>query len=733
MKRVETLTALALAIVSLALLSTGVPGEAEARAGEPTGMVVFVADGEAIRLSDPGAALTRSLVGLVATLREGRLLTLIAADDPSRKLGPFEIGATGFDAIQDEIESTLSSSLGSSGGGIGGALAAAYELMVAEEAAFGSSVYVITGSSSRSDFEALTRQMPPLAARFEAQAWPINGIVLPGGPSSIALDFLSSMSDATNGRTLVLDVASGFAQLAEDVLGLGTIGSLDPVGRRELSPNEVLSSAVSISPGTREATLLFFKQSPYGSLRMSNPAGFDVSAGDRKESFVIETPHVVIWKLIDPAPGNWKIEARGMEGLVSVWQHVTNKYSLVLSARAPLALDRPSTPLAAYVSDGTGAVVLSDVKVFARVSIPDGGSVAYEMKDDGLQSDAKSGDGLFSVTLPPLTIEGTYQVELELSWADYNHRISSSAHFDVEAYPSLEVKTERLEGLEPGQRVMVASAYVHVRGQPYPVPADQVTATLTSPAGEEALIEMQPRRMFGDGPAWEYEVYVTPRTEGLHTLLLRLNVEYAGRAYSQNSGSIVVSSILPAVKVDAPAPPPVAVAPAAVVKPAVPLPAPARRATPAQFPWRLVGLAVAVLAALGAAAVYFITRSRPYGFLYDDEDEPLVDFSSVKRNPVSGFLFKGLVSGRDLGVPGFEDVVFRFSGKQASVRNVGDEPSVRVNNQPLVGQVDLHDRTWIGARGKLYTFMLSPAPMEEEVVGNLLPPLPRIHRRRASG
>lgn len=723
MKRVETITVLALAIVSLALLSTGVPGEAEASAGEPTEMVVFVADGEAIRLSDPGAALTRSLVGLVATLREGQLLTLIAADDSSRMLGPFEIGATGFDAIQDEIESTLSSSLGNTGGGIAGALSAAYELMVAEEAAFGSSVYVITGSSSRSDFESLTRQMPPLVARFEARAWPINGIVLPGGPSSIALDFLSSMSDATDGKTLILDVSSGFAQLAEDVLELGAIGSLDPVGRRELSPNEVLSSAVSVSPGTSEATILFFKQSPYGSLRMSNPAGFDVSAGDRKESFVIETPHVVIWKLVDPAPGNWKIEARGMEGLVSGWQHVTNKYSLVLTARAPLALGRPST-LAAYVSDGTGAVVLSDVKVFARVSIPDGGSVAYEMKDDGLQGDAKSGDGLYSVTLPPLTIEGAYQVELELSWADYNHRVSSSAHFEVEVYPSLEVKTERLEGLKLGQRVMVASAYVHVRGQPYPVPADQVTATLTSPAGEESLIEMQPRRMFGDGPAWEYEVYVTPRTEGLHTLLLRLNVEYAGRAYSQNSGSIVVSSIAPAVKIDAPAPPPVAVVPASVAKPAVPLPAPARRATPAEFPWRLMGLAVAVLAALGAAAVYFITRSRPYGFLYDDEDEPLVDFSSVERNLVSGFLFKGLVSGRDLGVPGFEDVVFHFSGKQASVRNVGEEPSVRVNNHPLVGQVDLHDRTWIGARGKLYTFMLSRAPMEEKNVGNLLPPLP---------
>ena len=87
-------------------------------------------------------------------------------------------------------------------------------------------------------------------------------------------------------------------------------GSLSEIGSGVLSPSEVLTSTFSVAPGTREATLVFFKEGPYGSLRLSNPSGYEASAGDRTMSLVVETPFIVIWRLVDPRPGEWRVDLR---------------------------------------------------------------------------------------------------------------------------------------------------------------------------------------------------------------------------------------------------------------------------------------------------------------------------------------------------------------------------------------------------------------------------------------
>ena len=65
-----------------------------------------------------------------------------------------------------------------------------------------------------------------------------------------------------------------------------------------------------------------------------------------------------------------------------------------------------------------------------------------------------------------------------------------------------------------------------------------------------------------------------------------------------------------------------------------------------------------------------------------------------------------------MNVPGLEGVVFHFAKDRVDIRSYADEPTVRVNNQPLVDQAPVPDRTWIGTGGKLYTFLLSPSPAE---------------------
>jgi hypothetical protein len=700
-----------LVILALAALHIAVAQVAWADTARPRQMVVVVADAEAMRQADNGASLANSFLGLVATLRDSELLTVISVDDPSNVLGPFEARAPDFKSTLDDIAAKIAAPGSAQDQGLTEAIAEAYGVLTRLRAAPGSTAYVVTGRSPQVDFVKAARQLDPLLPRFVDNGWTINGASLPDA-SRESLEFLESVSSGSGGRVFELSVSDGFRELADSILSQGSKGSLSPVGRLELTPGDVLTSVIKVAPGTRETTLLFFKEDPYGSLRLSNPSGFEASAGDRTASYVVETPHVVVWRLADPAPGTWKIDARGIEGRLSVWEHSSNKYSLVLRSPSPVSITRPDI-LVAYVQDGEQAVALEGVRLFASITAPNGATMVHEMKDNGTEGDAAAADGYFSLVLPPLDVEGEYQVGLELTWTEYDHRISSQTAFEARAFPAVQVELAQTGHVRPGERTRVASVHIHVQGDPYPVPPDRLAALLGSPEGQQGTVDLQPRRLYGDGPAWEYDVFFTPQEPGLHSLSVRITLEYAGRMYNHTSESIVLSSKLPPPL--QPAPALASSAPPAVESTLVAPPTPARsplppmpQIEPSGFP--VEALVVSILLALGAmaVAVYLLTRGRPHGYLYNDRNKPLVEFSSLRRKPILGLLFRGSVRGRELNVPGLEGLVFDFSRRGIVLRARKGDMNVRVNNQPLTGSTKLQDRTWIGTGGRLYTFMLNP-------------------------
>ena len=710
MKRAGALSSVAAIIVLFSALVTTVHRVAWADSPRIPQMVFIVADAEAIRQSGQGISLTRSFIGLIATLKDDQPITFISVGSELETVGPFLGSDPEVADMQDSVESWLRRSLPAPRDALADAVAEAHVMLGVQRAAPGSSIYLITGDSPGADFARLGDLLSPLAARIGKTDWTVNGMSLPGA-STEATDFLKEISTISGGRHHELSIAEGFRQLTDSILSEGASGSLTPVGDARLKQDDLMSTVVSIAPGTRETTLLLFKESPLGSLRLSNPGGFEAPAGDRTASHVLETPHMILWRLIDPMPGDWTVDARGLEGLISAWEFSTNKYSLVLHAPEPLPLDEP-VPLVASVQEDDLAVALKDVRMFAIVTTPDGGTVVHELRDDGIGGDAVEGDGFFSAVVSPLNTEGQYDVQLELSWLEYDHKITSLDSFELRAFPSIEVRTVQHGDMEPGNRTHIGTVYVHVSGEPYPVSGKQLTAALTARPGNEGLLELEPRRLFGNGPAWEHDIFFTPQQPGRQTLLFRLNLEYAGRPYSYTSRSLVLSSVAPPTPVEESVPP---VVPLPVAAP-VPPPSPELSTPPplvpveSQFPWPAVAVPGMVLLVLAAGVAYLLTRTRPFGYLYDDRDEPLVDFAAIQRHPIVEFFFRNSMKGRDLNVRGLEGLAFKFSGDQVRVRSLPGAPSVRVNNQPLIDQATIEERAWIGIGGKLFSFLSSPLP-----------------------
>ena len=718
-------------------------GVSEAESVGARQMAVVIADRDAIRASEDSGYLFESLFGLLTTLRPEDRMAFVPVQEPEDVVGPVGGAEADLRLMIADIDSIMAGTP-LEPASLVDAMVEASSVMGDERALSGSDVYLIVADDARVALDRQHSNLAPLLSRFQENGWRVNGIMLPETTSSVK-QFLGKMAEDSGGSVYDLSAEGGLTELGQAILSEDLRGSLSPLGQRDLYPSEVMTTAVDVSPGTEETTVIIVKETPDGSLRISNPDGLDSSQGDRSSSRVIETPHVVAWKLTNPAVGSWMVDIGGVEGRVSVWSHSTNRYSLVLGNSEPIPTGQPAT-ISAYITEDGRPVKLHGITVVARLTTPDGANLAYTMNDNGENGDVVSGDGYYSVALGPLQSIGEYETVLEMWWPDHTYMVSSGSSFTTSAFPAIRVEPGKLNELESGVRALVATVYVHVQGEPYAIQSEQLTASIGTPfeqgrraalgqgkvaQGTEGqslptptsapeglgLLEVEPQRLFGDGPAWEYQVYYTPSSEGRRDLFFDLDLEYSGVRYAHSSEALRLTSLAPVVPEVARGGP---VAPVAVEisPPAVPVTVPVTISptpvtvvaeTQSMAVWPVVVALVLIIAVIATVLAYLLTQARPRGYLYNDLNEPIVDFSKLKRGPAVALFLKNLVPGRDLNVPELSGLVFMFTRSGVKLRSAGEHPTVRVNNQPLINEAEIDDQTWIGSGGKLFTFMLSPA------------------------
>ena len=705
MRRVGVPAAVLFLVALFTASQLGAPASADSSMGSR--MTLVLADSESVRRVDGGVALVQSLVGLIATLRDDDYIAFSTVESPTEFVGPFRGKNVRLPEFQSSIESMLQTAAPRRTSVIE-SVSEMRSILAVHEAAAGSAVYLVAGGSSDADFTRHIGHLPGVAESFAANGWYVDSLVLPDS-SDAATSFMQSIASASGGHVSSLSNALDLGPTGDSILRQDVSGSLYEAGSSSLGYGEVMSTLITVLPGTQEATLLIFKGNPYGSLVLTNPSGQNVTAHDAAVSRAVETPNMVAWQLVDPAPGRWRVDARGVTGPVSKWVHHTNRFTLMLRSPGPVALGEP-LPITAYVKDGGELAVLSDARMFANITAPDGVTRVFELHDNGRDADSTAQDGYFATILPPLEARGTYEVELELAWNRYEHTITSMAQLDADHFPTIDMKAVAIEGLRPGERTQVATVSIHVDGDPYPVEPAALVPALVSEPGKSGVVELEPRRLYGDGPAWQFDVFFTAAEGGRHALSLTLSLDYAGRDHAQTSRPFTLNAVSPVVAEEsAPTEPQ---APKPVEEPSRPVSEPAApEPTPEGFPWGIaVSLALA-LAATVAAGVYWLTRTKPHGYLYDDHAKPLVDFAEVQRHPLMNLLFRDTIRGRELGIPALDGLSFKFGPDHITISGRGRHPTVRVNNQPLVDEIPVYDKSWIGTEGKLFTFMTKPLPV----------------------
>ena len=657
-------------------------------------IMVITVDTKSLETVTNGHNLVKSLLGLTASLRQSDNIYITSLSHPNQIFGPLSKNETTNESYANFLHQISLNNM-SGFAQIPESLTEVYTFLGSQKAPAGSSMYLIAGGNTTYSNEYAARALDPISQMFAKSEWTITSFSTADSSENLRSS-LARISSNTGSGLFDLTESEDLKSLADRIMTSDSLGALVPSGEGKLNQESILTANVGIAPGTQDATILFFKDEPFGSMRLKNPEGVEASAGDRSFSNITETPYTVIWKIRDPKPGNWTVEVKGLNGTISSWHHTTNKYRLHLNMNEVIPMEKTSS-LTAYVTDGELMVTLgSDAVMNAKITNPNGNVVLYELNDEGKIGDVVSGDGYFSTTIPRPRVEGTYNVELELGWKDVPNRISESAQYDAIPFPALDLKPLNTERIYKGQQTNIGTIYVQVKNDPFAIMPSSLDAQIAE-GDTSGILEIVPRQIMADGRAWMYDLLYTANQDGRVAMIIGMNLEYAGVDHVHTTESVVLNSItlpVPEPKVlDAPK---IAQAPVndnVIINESQ------------GIPIRIIGIPVAFIALFLAFFIYHRSLTRPFGTITSEQGDTLVDFSLMDRSLISKMFSVNVVHGEEIGLPEFEGITFKFKGATVEMLSDRVAPTVRLNNHPIIGAVELQNQSWIGSHGKLFGFM----------------------------
>ena len=696
-----------LVTLTVSAVLSGFPDDAEAQ-GQSDRLTILVLDRHAISSDQSTVDLVNSLLGLMFHLKEGEPFAVVFGDDLSRVYGPLETNTEEFIQLRRTVEEKLASPPPAEPLDLVSALAETYNYLNGMVASPETSIYLVTGDTSETEPAAKIDEVNPVLSLVEGTGWPVFNVTTPETDPGLK-SVLAEIARRTKGESFELSIPLGFEEFTNRTLVREGQGALQPMGKTTLSPDSIFETDLDIVPGTGELNMVFFREDDVTSFRLKNPDGVEASSGDRKSSSTIELPNVVVLELLEPTPGRWSLEVRGDSGLLSAHRYSVNRYRIELQMHGAVPIGIPVNIIASVTDDG--GLVSVDAGLLARITDPNGISVLYDLNDEGAGGDAISGDGYYSATLPSLTIDGTYSVEMQLQWPEIAHTITTLSSFDARLFPDITFIPEPAETLEPGVRTKIAELRVGIGNQPFTVSPQDLMASVATNQGEPGALEFVPQRIISEGEAFEFDVFYTATSESLATVAISMDVGYAGQQFLRSVDPIVVSSIPPAQPLPTPRPP-ATPAPAPTTAPPPSLP-------PAEDPGPPTTVFIVILALVAAAVVVllvnYLARVAPFGTIYTENGRLVLRFSEIERPMLRRLLTRNRVSGDELGIQGFEVLSFRFYRDEVLIEPLEfSTNTVRLNNQPVTELINVFDGSWLGAMGRLYSFSFSDP--EEGVV-----------------
>jgi hypothetical protein len=669
-----------IALIAVTVLFVG--AALPARAADPVGE-----DGVTVFLLDEGASpIQRDLDAaetVALTMARGASAGTIAAAAYGVGLNEFvtaDSGPDGTRLVNDVITAVRAMDIGPARSDQFAALTDTFAFLSRIDAARGSRVVFITSGRILGESEGTRDRLRSVADLFAAEGWVIDVVTLPS-TEPILRDLMSGLALGSEGVFYDTGTASGIAAVFENYSKLELVNAMDV----EMHNNQASIVTLDIAPHTTEFTTVFVRRHDSVDVAVFSPGG--TRAGGEMENVDIrETPSAVIVRIYSPVPGNWTLQGVGPASKLVAAVDITNPLMLRLIEQPPLPVGEASL-MEAAAFNGASAQLLSGAEITATISKASGTTEVVALNDRGENGDRFASDGIYSVQLSAPKSQGINDVSLELKWSGYAAVLRSSTAYRSESFPTLSLTEINDVETSPGKYATLARVQVRVGDYPYLTSPSDLIAVLTGPGGQVNAIvltvdEPEP------GLDWEFDIAAIIPETGAYEVAVVLDSTFEGRSYTRSA--------------------PVATSTATILI----------------EPWLILGMPVWLIGGLGGLLVviagftlWIQRKTSPFGYILDDADRVVVDFSRLERSLLHRLFSKSIVSATEVPELPFTGGKFKFSGGKLKLihkRAFGD-PSMRVNSRPAGPEIDLGENVWLGVGGRLLTFQIEVRTVEVEV------------------
>ena len=242
---------------------------ADEGAGKPSNRINILMLDMDVTSEESGKNMMESLMGLLSTFGVGDYY-LSTMDTPEVFYGPYKSGDINFSNINVALDTLVNAHQNGLSVDMPGTLSEAYNFLALGSAPAGSTLYLIGNGEIESDSTYAAKYLDPLSDLFSENDWKITGVTTENSSVSM-INVLDRISSNTGSESYLLNATGGLKEITDYLMSKNSLGSLMESGNGNLAVSDVLKTKVNVAPGTKDLTLLFFKNDSSGSLRLNNP------------------------------------------------------------------------------------------------------------------------------------------------------------------------------------------------------------------------------------------------------------------------------------------------------------------------------------------------------------------------------------------------------------------------------------------------------------------------------
>ena len=325
----------------------------------------------------------------------------------------------------------------------------------------GAEIFWFSRGFNFSEEKMVISDISPLLIPFSTNDWNLNIISLPTASES-GRDLMRQVADSAGGHFFDVMSLEHLSRLINEITFIPMEKQLDNYGK----PNTKSFTSIPIPPSSDYFKVNIVRENIDLSGEVFDPIGQKIN-DNYPNVEIIETPNIVMFTIGNPEPGNWMLETFSKDNSrISAFAAVEHSLSLDLLNEPPIPVGE-KYKISAELKIKGEVTGLNGSWIDAVVTWSDNAAQIFQLKDDGLLSDEKANDGIFSGIIDTRNVQGINNVVLNLNWTDIGTIMVVSDYFQTEYFPVVDIQTnDKLEILE-GDSVEIAKINITKDGYPY--------------------------------------------------------------------------------------------------------------------------------------------------------------------------------------------------------------------------------------------------------------------------